>query len=78
MDIKHYHEMVNAKSPDGKYIHPAYRVESESSQTYHTRGGKRKRLLPRMPIGPPAIFTKTPVDNEGFMIYDMFGRPKKI
>ena len=67
MHIRHYHEVL-----------PLHKAGGGTTQGQSYRARKRKKIIPRIPIGPPAIFTRSSVDNSEFVIYDMFGRPGKM
>lgn len=67
MLIRHYHEVL-----------PTYETGSETSQGQAYTRKRAKKTTPSIPIGPPAIFTKSPIDYDEFMVYDRFGRLRKI
>ena len=67
MHIRYYHEVV-----------PSYKTGSETTQGQSYRAQRHKKIIPRVPIGPSVIFVQSPVDNNEFVIYDMFGKLKKI
>jgi len=65
--IRHYHEVL-----------PTYETGSETSQGQAYTRKRAKKNIPSTPVGPPAIFTKSSVDGDDFMVYDRFARLRKI
>lgn len=67
MHIRYYHEII-----------PLHKTGGGTTQGQSYRGRRHKKVIPKISAGPPAIFTQSLVDNDEFMIYDIFGRLKKM